>query len=107
MPKALATFRKGKPEFIGCYKKGCEHVKIPVTFGDEHEIHSTFQGLGGVDRITWKLGSLMRGFELGKTFGGSGYCNCPNCQTLFGGVIVISNGKFKKPTIIGYDPEPS
>lgn len=108
MPKALSGYKKGLITDIMCYEKGCEDVSINnVILGEEHEIHRSFRWSEtcGVGRIKWIRGSVMKGFTLGKTLGGSGYCNCPKCRKLFGGVIIVSNGRFKKPTIIGYEPE--
>jgi len=107
MPKALYRFKAGGKVFITCYHPGCENVFILVTLGQEYEIHSSFVQGGRVGRFYWNPNTVVRGFELGRTLGGSGYCNCLNCHTLFGSVIIISNGRGKKPTIIGYDPEPA
>ena len=89
-----------------CYKPGCEGVLISVTLGQEDEIHPSFVRGRGVGRLHWRRNAATKGFSLGKTMGGSGYRNCPNCNTLFGNVVVISRGK-QEATAFGYDPEPA
>jgi hypothetical protein len=107
MPKVLSNFRRGSEVEITCCKEGCEKAIVPVVLGQGYSLHPDFVELGNVGRIIWKRGAVMKGFELSVRFGGSGYCRCPNCRTLFGGVIVIFNGLGKKPIIFGYDPEPA
>ena len=107
MPKALSQFEAGKKVEMTCYQKGCKGVLISVILGEEYEINPSFIRSGGVGRLGWNPDSETKGFNLGKSLGGSGYCNCPNCKTLFGEVIIISNGRGKKPIIFGYDPEPA
>ena len=107
MPRALSQFKTGNEVRISCYHKGCEKVSIPVTLGEEYSIHPSFVHTGGVGRLQWKPNMVVKGFELYERLGGSGYCSCPNCRTLFGGVVIVSNGRFKKPAIFGYDPEPA
>jgi len=35
------------------------------------------------------------------------YVKCSGCKTTFADAIIVSNGRFKKPTVFGYDPEPA
>jgi hypothetical protein len=105
--KMLAHLNEGDRVEIICYQEGCERISITATLGREYKVHPAFIQTGGVGRLRWKPDSHARGFELGKTFGGSGYCNCPRCHIMFGGVIAISNGRTKKPTLFGYEAEPA
>lgn len=92
---------------ITCYKEGCEHASISVTVGREFTVHSSFVRSGmdpGIGRIRIPAGSTVLGFELWEKFGGSGYCNCPNCNKLFGGVIAVIP-PIGEAFLFGYDPE--
>ncbi len=107
MPKALARYQPGLEVEMSCYQSGCEDVSIPVTLGGEFPVHPDFV-------VTYSLGSMHRdegtaakGFSLSERFGGSGYCKCPGCNTLFGAVVIISNGSGKPASIFGYSPEPA
>jgi hypothetical protein len=97
-----AELSSGDEVEILCYKRGCEGVRIPVTLGLEFPINGYSSTLSSGGRLYWWRGSTLRGFELSEHFGGSGYCKCPNCKTLFGNVVVVSDGQ-----IFGYDPEPA
>lgn len=107
MSEALSNYHKGKMVILTCYQPGCDNVQLKVKLGHEYHIHDAFKQLGMVGRIIWKSGSQIRGFELGETFGGSGYRQCPNCRALLSSVIIVSNGWPNRPTIIGYDSEPA
>lgn len=104
--KTSVHFKKGDAVKILCYKEGCGDISIPVTLGVEYEIHPSFVRGGGVGRLHWPINARATGFELSRNFHGSGYCSCPRCNTLFGGVVVIFNGRGKKATVFGYDPSP-
>jgi hypothetical protein len=97
--RALLRFKPGLVVRLGCYKEGCNEVRIPVTLGEDETklLHPTFHG---PDMIRWKLGTPVKAYRLTKR------ANCPNCGTLFASAIIVSNGKNRKPTIFGYDPEP-
>ncbi|MCK4553704.1 hypothetical protein KAU19_01955 [Candidatus Parcubacteria bacterium] len=106
MPKALSQFEAGKKVEMICYQKGCKGVLISVILGEEYEVNPSFIRSGGVGRLSWCPDSEAKGFNLGKSsLGGSGCRNCPKCNMLFGGIVIISNGRGKEPTIFGYDPE--
>lgn len=105
--KPLAHFKKGGKVKIACYGQYCKGILLPVILGEEYKIDPSFIRGGGVGRIHWRPKAVAKGFNLGRNLGGSGYCNCPGCKTLFGGVIIIFNGRGKKPFIFGYDPEPA
>lgn len=107
MPGALSQFHPKDEVVITCYLEGCGEVSVTVTLGQEYNIHPDFKALGHVGRLQWDPKAVMRGFELAESHGGSGYFRCPSCGTSFGDVVVVSNGRFKKPTIFGYDPEPA
>lgn len=99
--------KQGDKALITCYQKGCNGVQIKVELGKPYEVYGFFVRLGGVGRICWNPAKdKLEGFRLAKMYGGSGYCNCPNCRTLFGGVIVIESPG-KEPVAFGYDPEPA
>lgn len=99
-------FEVGNEVAIACYKQGCEGVSITVTLGQKYEIHPSFVADGHAGRIRWEQGAIAQGFELSDTHGGSGYCNCPSCKTLLGGVVVVSNDG-ENEIAFGYDPEPA
>lgn len=91
----------GEEAEMTCYKPGCEGVAIKVTLGRPLEL--PYLGLKA-GRLSWPEGVHYQGFELSEFFGGSGYCNCPKCATLFGYAVVV----FPPGTdsiIFGYDPE--
>lgn len=88
---------------ITCYQKGCEGVVIEVTLGALIDL--PYLGLSA-GRLSWPEESLYQGFELWEEHGGSGYCNCPNCNTLFGHVVAIFPPQ-GEPILYGYDPEPA
>lgn len=98
MTKSLARFKPGIRVDMACYRESCESVSIPVTLGTEYDIYWGFYGTG---RFQWNPGTPVRGFALPES------AKCPDCDTFFGNVIVISQGQSKKPAIFGYDPEPA
>ena len=105
--KSLSSFQTGVQVRIECYYNSCADVTVGfVTLGLEEEIHPDFVRRGGVGRLRWRANAVAKCFDLGIHLKGSGYIKCPNCQTLFGQVIVISNGRGKKPTVFGYEPDP-
>ncbi len=97
--RALARFKPGLSIELGCYKKGCGAVRIPVTLGEDETklLHPTFHG---PDEIRWKPGTPVKAFLLAKRV------HCPHCTTLFESAIIVSNGWGRRPTIFGYEPEP-
>jgi len=106
--KPLAHFKPGGRVKISCYKPGCGQIPpTTVTLGQEYKVHPSFVQSGRVGRLSWRPTAATKGFELGERSGGSGYLKCLGCKTLFGSVIIISNGQGMRPTILGYDPEPA
>lgn len=97
--RALVRFKPGVSVQLGCYKPGCGTVRIPVILGEDETklLHPTFNGPDG---MKWKPGTPVREYRLAKRV------HCPQCRTLFASAIIVSNGKSRRPTIFGYDPEP-
>ena len=100
MSKPLARFKTGQTVTIRCYKEGCENVRLQVKLGVEDEIHPSFTGEG---RFHWQPGTPARTFD----FAYGQNIVCPICQTRFGTAIMVSNGKSRKATVFGYEPEPA
>jgi hypothetical protein len=105
--KPLAHFKRGRVVNVACYNDSCKKTFMPVLLGTEYEVHPLFIRSGGVGRFSWSQNAAVKGFNLKSTSGGSGYCNCITCNTLFKRVIIVFNGKSRKPTIFGYDHEPT
>lgn len=91
MTKPLVGYQTGKEVVMGCYKKGCESVQIPIRLGEEAGVDPQMQ--------TPKKKIFSIPFE--------DDVRCYNCGTIFGDVVVNSLGPGKKPLIHGYDPEPA
>lgn len=99
MPEALANYRTGIKVRFTCYV--CPRVELETTLGQEERIYPSFQLSGGVGRIRWNPRFHMRTFDIAP------YLKCPVCRKIFGSVTICSNGRFKRPTIFGYESEPA
>ena len=97
--RALARFKPSLALQIGCYKKGCETVRIPVTL-DEDETKLIYPTFHGPDEKQWKPGTPVKAFRLARRV------NCPHCGTRFANAIIVSNGQGKQVTAFGYEAEP-
>jgi len=107
MSKALARFKKGDLVEFRCYQDGCKNILLPATLGEEYKIHPSFIRGRGVGRLRWALHAKARGFNIQKPFGEMDRCICKRCQTQFGKIILISNGRGRNPIIFGYGPDPA
>jgi hypothetical protein len=96
----FSHFREGVMVEIGCYKRGCETIRIPVILGRD-ETEELYPMFCGPDEFKWAPGTPVKEFRLVT------YVNCPCCKTLFAHAIIVSNGSPKEPTSFGYDPEPA
>ncbi|MDD5626063.1 MAG: hypothetical protein PHG83_02780 [Patescibacteria group bacterium] len=79
-----------------CYHMECEGVLIEVTLGQEQYIHSDFITSGGVGRLKWDPDTRAKSFGINT-------CSCPKCKTSLEDVVIVSNGRGRKPTIFGYE----
>lgn len=102
MSKALSRFRIGMPLEISCYHPDCANVAVSARLGREitREIHPSFRSVGFAGRMKWDPKKPMRAFQLENDV------TCPNCRAYFRDALIFSRGKSRKPTIIGYEPEP-
>jgi len=101
MSKALSRFQTGEQVSMTCYHMECEGVSIKVMLGQEQYIHPSFTASGGVGRVKWSH-TRAKSFKI-KNLNNSSECPCPKCKTALESVIIVSNGRGRKPTIFGYE----